>query len=224
MKSGRNEPCYCGSGKKTKNCHGVAKKASNVPAILVTAVVLLGAGMIVAGLNRREAKPAATPVPAAPAGTQTSTPSTTAPQTAANPAAPGPAPQGKVWSVEHGHWHDVNAKASSQTPSPIRVDMAGGGGPQVQVQTSGKPAAPNTQPPPGAAPPGMVWSPEHGHWHPTTTPANPDEVFNVRAFPAGRPPARQAVPQPPGEAPPGQVWSAEHGHWHKATGTTTTTP
>jgi hypothetical protein len=214
MKSGRNEPCYCGSGKKTKHCHGEREKTSNVAAILVGAVVLVGAGMIVAGLNRREAK--ATPAPPTPAVTQTSTPSATAPQTAANATAPGPAPQGKVWSVEHGHWHDVNATGTPQTPSPIRVDMAGGG-PQVQVQTSGKPAAPSTQQPPGAAPPGMVWSPEHGHWHPTTTPANPDEVFNVRAFPAGRPPARQAVPQPPGAAPPGQVWSEEHGHWHKAT-------
>jgi hypothetical protein len=49
---------------------------------------------------------------------------------------PGPAPPGKVWSPEHGHWHDV-----SPTTSPVSAQ------------------------PPGPAPPGKVWSPEHGHWH-----------------------------------------------------------
>lgn len=42
------------------------------------------------------------------------------------------------------------------------------------------------------APPGKVWSSEHGHWH--------------------------DAPGPPREAPPGKVWSEEHGHWHDAEG------
>lgn len=72
---------------------------------------------------------------------------------------PGPAPPGKVWSAEHGHWHD---------------------------QKSPPQAAP------GPTPPGKVWSAEHGHWH--------DQ----------KPPSQAA----PGPAPAGKVWSAEHGHWH----------
>src|SRR5687768_5853634 len=125
MKSGRNELCSCGSGKKTRHCHGEAQKTSHAPAILVAAVVLVGGGMIVAGLNRRDAK--ANPAPPPSAVTQTSAPSTAAPLTASNTPAPGPAPQGKVWSPEHGHFHDPNAKAAAQAPSPIRVEMAGGG-------------------------------------------------------------------------------------------------
>ena len=56
--------------------------------------------------------------------------------------APEPeAAPGKVWSAEHGHWHDVpsgGARGPNSTPAPQ---------------------------PPGPAPPGKVWSPEHGHWH-----------------------------------------------------------
>ena len=53
----------------------------------------------------------------------------------------GPDPESgppRVWSSEHGHWHDA--------PSGTRPD------------------APVPQPP-GPVPPGKVWSPEHGHWH-----------------------------------------------------------
>ncbi len=47
----------------------------------------------------------------------------------------------RVWSPEHGHWHDVGggtAGAASRLPASA---------------------------PPGPAPPGKVWSYEHGHWH-----------------------------------------------------------
>ena len=59
--------------------------------------------------------------------------------------APGPAPPGKVWSVEHGHWHDAPLGTTTLPDQP---------------ETS----APRSQPP-GDPPPGKVWSPEHGHWH-----------------------------------------------------------
>jgi hypothetical protein len=52
------------------------------------------------------------------------------------PQPPGPPPEGKVWSAEHGHWHDEPGSASEPTPQP-----------------------------PGPAPEGKVWSREHGHWH-----------------------------------------------------------
>ena len=47
----------------------------------------------------------------------------------------------RVWSAEHGHWHDANG---------------GELGP-----SSGTPGAQPT----GPAPAGKVWSAEHGHWH-----------------------------------------------------------
>ena len=57
---------------------------------------------------------------------------------------PGNTPPGKVWSPEHGHWHDAPAMSTPIVP-----------------QSSTGP----TSEPPGPAPPGKVWSPEHGHWH-----------------------------------------------------------
>jgi hypothetical protein len=68
------------------------------------------------------------------------------------------APPGKVWSEEHGHWHEAEG--------------------------------PGTPRPEGPAPPGKEWSEAHGHWH---------DIAGV---------------SPPGPAPPGKVWSEEHGHWH----------
>ena len=78
--------------------------------------------------------------------------------------------------------------------------------------------------PPGEAPPGKVWSEEHGHWHDATPQP-------LGAAPAGKvwsaehghwhdaPAGVASSPPPPGPPPPGKVWSAEHGHWHDAAGT-----
>ena len=85
-------------------------------------------------------------------------------------APPGPAPAGKVWSTEHGHWHDIGDSGDAGASAP-----------------------------PGAAPAGKVWSTEHGHWH------DADDVGGDSRASA-----------PPGPAPPGKVWSDEHGHWHDA--------
>ena len=59
--------------------------------------------------------------------------------------------------------------------------------------------------PRGEAPPGMVWSAEHGHWHDAK---NPHDAFSAGMKKSGDQLQRQ------GEAPPGKVWSPEHGHWH----------
>ena len=59
------------------------------------------------------------------------------------PQPAGDAPEGKVWSMEHGHWHDVTPNTDEDGQSP---------------QTS-------FPQPPGPVPDGKVWSPEHGHWH-----------------------------------------------------------
>lgn len=61
------------------------------------------------------------------------------------PQPDGPVPEGKVWSPEHGHWHDANP-----------ANAAGQG-----TATTGA----NIPQPDGPVPEGKVWSPEHGHWH-----------------------------------------------------------
>ena len=60
--------------------------------------------------------------------------------------APGAgAGQQRVWSEEHGHWHDAGGESAATPATPM---------PQ----------------PPGPAPAGKVWSSEHGHWHDATRP------------------------------------------------------
>jgi hypothetical protein len=92
------------------------------------------------------------------------------------PQPPGPVPEGKVWSEEHGHWHNVLA-----TPA------------------SGDARAPVAQPP-GPAPEGKVWSEEHGHWHNvpgaetvTISPSTP----STGSTDALKPPAESEADAPP---------------------------
>lgn len=91
---GRNEPCHCGSGKKYKNCHmgkteGVTGNKSMLY-IAVFAVILALAGFSIF-YNWDKA-------PAARSKTNGNT---------LTPPPAGEAPPGKVWSAEHGHWHDI---------------------------------------------------------------------------------------------------------------------
>jgi len=117
MKAGRNTLCSCGSGRKYKRCCGGKPKHKSVfrrIAFWAGAAIFVGASVLA--------------FVSSPFGTG---------------GAPGSPPPGKVWSAEHGHWHDVNPSRQSSQP----VDQ---------------PGAPQ---PPGAPPPGKVWSTEHGHWH-----------------------------------------------------------
>lgn len=82
-KVGRNSPCPCGSGKKYKNCHeqiGGLKKGSSRNKVIVGVIIALFFIISALGLflNKRSAD-----------------------------TSPGNAPPGKVWSPEHGHWHDI---------------------------------------------------------------------------------------------------------------------
>ena len=82
-KVGRNEPCHCGSGKKYKNCHqqidgAKGSKDKNLLIGGVLALFIIVAAILVF-MNVQS------------------------PQN----GAPGEAPAGKVWSPEHGHWHDA---------------------------------------------------------------------------------------------------------------------
>lgn len=59
----------------------------------------------------------------------------------ARPQPAGEVPEGKYWSSEHGHWHNIGDTSAHVTSTP----------------------APK---PPGPPPePGQFWSAEHGHWH-----------------------------------------------------------
>jgi hypothetical protein len=84
MTPSRNAPCPCGSGRKYKNCCAGKTPLYKQPRVTgaLVALVLLG-GLLVAGLalTQRDRGGASGP--------------------------PGPAPAGKVWSAEHGHWHDA---------------------------------------------------------------------------------------------------------------------
>ncbi len=80
QKLGRNEPCHCGSGKKYKNCHqkedGI-KERSKKSTLMYG---LIGLFVVITAFAIYI--------------------------TLTKDDAPGAAPAGKVWSPEHGHWHD----------------------------------------------------------------------------------------------------------------------
>ena len=83
---GPNAPCPCGSGKKYKKCHGAvgATRGKIPPLYWILALVAVAALAFWFGQSKTRDVP--------------STPSS---------FAPGEAPAGKVWSAEHGHWHDA---------------------------------------------------------------------------------------------------------------------
>jgi hypothetical protein len=136
MRVGRNELCPCGSGKKFKSCCEGKERTSSRGLMLlllaIGAVVIIGVGSFIAS-SRNAKAPVAGAV------------SARGPR--ANQPQPGPAPPGKVWSTEHGHWHDVNPNAAA-----------------ANATQTAAPTTPQPQPP-GPVPAGKVWSTEHGHWH-----------------------------------------------------------
>lgn len=82
-KIGRNEKCHCGSGKKYKNCHQEIdnKKESRNKSLIIGSILALFLLFAALGWYWNSQSP--------------------------ENSAPGNAPQGKVWSEEHGHWHNV---------------------------------------------------------------------------------------------------------------------
>ena len=104
-KTGRNELCPCGSGLKYKRCCALkeaeAASKSGVVVLLVL-LVLVGGGVICAAVmvinaqgERQEAADQKTEVVRRSPGQLT-------------PQPPGQVPEGKVWSPEHGHYHDAD--------------------------------------------------------------------------------------------------------------------
>lgn len=138
-KVGRNEPCSCGSGLKSKRCCGVPDQA---PPVGKQAYVVFGGLMAAALLVAVVASARMLLVEDVPQPTPlvvTSQPVTAATGGPPFPAPSGVAPPGKVWSPEHGHYHDAPF-----TTGPVQVPL-----PQ----------------PTGAPRPGQVWSEEHQHYH-----------------------------------------------------------
>jgi len=85
MKAGRNEPCPCGSGLKHKHCCAGKTPWYSRPTWTAALIGLLLVGSVVL---------ASVAITRPDGGGSSSAP-------------PGPAPEGKVWSAEHGHWHDA---------------------------------------------------------------------------------------------------------------------
>lgn len=203
MKTGRNERCPCGSGKKYKNCHAEQRRETTVTdrmGWIVVAIVAVGAISLFASLRGGSDEP--TKPATAPLAPRTAAPAAPATPT---PQPPGPVPAGKVWSPEHGHWHDkANSSQIQLSTSSVPSQPAGGAGGATPSPTPGTPVAQ----PPGPAPSGKVWSAEHGHWH------DAPGASGASAIPA----ELQPLMKPPGvpATPAGAVWSEEHKHWHDA--------
>ena len=92
----RNDLCYCGSGKKYKNCHmgkPTAEKANKSFIIIGALAVIVVMAAISVFFSVQESP-------------QKNNRTTTNPVSAPVAPPPGEAPEGKVWSSEHGHWHD----------------------------------------------------------------------------------------------------------------------
>ena len=87
MKVARNAPCPCGSGKKSKQCCGTHEAVKQNPGTrigLVLLAVALLAGAALSVYNLVTDRPAS-----------------------AHAGASAEAGTGRVWSAEHGHYHDA---------------------------------------------------------------------------------------------------------------------
>ena len=168
MSVGRNDLCHCGSGRKYKKCHA-EKDSRALPkgliglVVAIVAIAAIGIVPMVTSDERQQSRVSGSRGPVAKPG---------------SPQPPGPPPPGKIWSVEHGHWHD----APIQTNIPVNLGAQQQGGAPAsapglslqQLQQQALAQQQNFKPgpqPPGPVPEGKVWSTEHGHWHdvPATT-------------------------------------------------------
>lgn len=147
MHVGRNETCPCGSGRKYKSCcAGKTDTPKGLIVLLVVFAIIAGVAVIPSLGDKNTKSAPLSPAPSAPANKP-------------GPQPPGPVPPGKVWSTEHGHWHDI--AGGTNPASSIKVEPGTG----LQNSAPLTPVVGNAPQPPGPAPAGKVWSPEHGHWH-----------------------------------------------------------
>lgn len=112
--------------KKFSSPHEVAKKGRSLG--LVIALSVAGGAVLGSAVTYSFFKPpvaleqsAAPAVGATPPAQTLSMPTLPQQQFTPAPQPPGEVPPGKVWSVEHGHWHDVpvvQTIPASATPTP----------------------------------------------------------------------------------------------------------
>ena len=141
MKLGRNEPCHCGSGKKYKNCHEAKKQSqkSQYYIIGVIAIVIIAAISINTGdSNSNQNSPVS------------SNSSINNKPTSSNSKPSGATPPGKVWSDEHGHWHD---EPGSKSLAPKKLNKTEGT--KITIPPMDKDNPPD----------GKIWNEQHGHFH-----------------------------------------------------------
>jgi hypothetical protein len=161
-KVGRNDPCPCGSGKRYKSCHAVADRGMHRSGWIALVVATVAVVSLIALAMAYRKGPGPSPVPASPSmsGGTSVTPSTAQPTGTPGAAPPGEAPPGKVWSAEHGHWHDAPVG-----PTTTSIPMGTPGATPATTPGAQPVTGSITPQPPGPVPPGKVWSAEHGHWH-----------------------------------------------------------
>lgn len=208
MRPGRNDLCHCGSNQKYKRCCEKKSAIFSRRTVALTSVGLLLVAAGIAATFRPTTNPRASETSAALGAQAPVTPAVPVPAASANgtvpgitpagaaalapqPGAPSAAPEGKVWSNEHGHWHD------KAPVNPVKIEMA-------TPQRSGTLQQPSRAAAGPAA--GQVWSEEHKHYHPASS-ATPDLSAAARNAP------RRSVASAPTAA---KVWSEEHKHWHDA--------
>ena len=129
MRASRNDPCPCGSGQKYKRCHegkDVEKPRSSGMLLMALLALLVAGGAVAVVIG------------------------------VARGGAGGGSPRQRVWSQEHGHWHDAGAPSGTNGRVPVDPRSA---------MPNGTLPNPARSAPAGTPPPGKVWSTEHGHWH-----------------------------------------------------------
>ena len=99
----RNSPCPCGSGEKYKACCAVKRTRSHWAVVASVALFGVAAVWVVASMVRNATD------------------------------GPGAAPPGKVWSEQHGHWHDVAARPSRPAGAPAMEVAIAAGNTQIQA-------------------------------------------------------------------------------------------
>ncbi|HEX9689809.1 MAG TPA: SEC-C domain-containing protein [Thermoanaerobaculia bacterium] len=168
MAVSRNDPCPCGSGLKYKRCHeGQDVAKPRRSGVWTLALLVLLVAVGAAAVVIGIAR------------------------------SPDISPRRRVWSPEHGHWHEEPAPGRSA--SERRLD------PHAVTPDGLRPV------PLGTPPPGKVWSPEHGHWHEAPVPRQPTLL-----------PYDPNSPAMTGTPPPGWIWEPEHRHFHPPVSAETT--
>ena len=110
--------------KKFSDSRGAPKKGPPLGLVIALAAA---AGVVIGSAGTYLlARPAAVPKQAvAPAAAGTPQMQSLPPRQQFKPAPqpPGEAPPGKVWSVEHGHWHDALGAATTPAPAPVTLTI-----------------------------------------------------------------------------------------------------